>query len=366
MGAHYIKVDGVWVQAKRPYVKRNSVWFPVKETYVKQAGAWVSEWKYDVTPPPPPELTLEITEKSYLFGAVKSRFITVGSRIPGTSNNPEVKLIRVLASASAPPTSPLGGGYLSAKDSTYPSESWSDWHYNKPTANNTLGDHGETNGYDYKEYPVNPPMGSSLPGGKWYYFAAWSQDFDNNWSAGVQSKIWMPKAGVESKDRVVKEANFQAVTAGSVNSTGSGFVSGDLIARDSPRSNGIWFHGLQINNSVGAQGNPTIQSAKIRITRKNDAGQPSATVRLYWHDKAGTDKLPIPLADMNDATVVGTLNKGETKWFDIPSDWWPKFNTQIKGFGIKYGTGATDFIDVSSVASDIRCGEVNLVWEEAL
>jgi hypothetical protein len=350
----YIKVDGAWVATTRPYIKRNNVWTPAKEVYVKRDGAYATTYQYDTTPPNPPELTLEI---------IQNRYIRVGIRIPGGANASSIKMVRVLASKTGFPTTPFGDGYITGNDTNWPKENWSNWWYvPSPEGSN----HGDTSDYDYKKYPLNPTDNTNLPGGQYYYFAAWASDTEDNWSVGTFSRIWMPKEGVKADKVVLKEMRAQANAAGSLNLNGVTFTPGDLVAQDSPRSNGVWYHAAKFTDSVGAQGTPTIKSAQIRISRANDSGQPTAQVNLYWHDKTGTTDLPLHGTQQFDATNIGTLNKGETKWFDIPAAWYPKFNTQIKGFGLRYGTQASDYIVAKGLASDMRCGEVHLVWEEAL
>jgi len=354
----YIKANDSWVAAKRPYVKRSNVWTPAESMWVKRSGVWTMAYEYDVTPSSPPELSLQI---------IDNRYIKVGARLPGTLVDPDLAMIRVLASRTAMPTTQFGSGYIYDATNGYPDEAWSDWYYNGSNPKAKAADHGDnTDEFDYKFYPVNPTDSTNLPGGQWYYFAAWSLDMNGNWSVGTFSRIWMPKNGTPADKIIVKEGNFQANDAGSIGVNGGGYAPGDMVMRDSPRSNGIWIHGPKITDAVGEQGPPTIRSAKIRVTRGNDTGQPTANVRLFWHVYGSADKLPLPDSAMNDITNLGTINKGETKWFDIPASYYPHFNTEIKGFGLVYGIQASDYLVVSGLGTDLRCGEVNVVWEEAL
>jgi hypothetical protein len=164
--------------------------------------------------------------------------------------------------------------------------------------------------YDFKEYPPQASAATNIASGL-YYFSAWSQDFEGNWSSGVNHSINMPKAGVQARNIIIKEANFQPKEAGSTDSGGVNYTVGDVTARDSPRSNGVWFHGNQFSSSIGFQGNPTVKNARIRIARAaSDGGQNVANVRLFHHNQY---EFVSPFTDFDDATIVGTLTRGETK-----------------------------------------------------
>lgn len=352
----YIKVAGDWKSTTRPYLKKNNTWVPAQYLYVKRSGVWEEAYRFDHIPPDPPELTLQI---------VRNRFVRVGVRLPGLAHDPELKQIRVLAARKdGVLTGPLGAGYIQGNDADFPHEDWSNFYYNSGNPNGNYN-HGDSFDYDYKEYPLNPTTNTDLPGGQFYYFAAWSRDFDENWSIGVFNQIWMPKNGVDADAIVVKEANFQVNQSGSLNLDGVAFTPGDLVARDSPRSNGIWYHANKITSSVGYSGKATIRAAQIRITRSGDDIGPSTTnVNLFWHGQQSSADLPF--ADFNGATKVGTLNKGETDWFPIPTAWYPLLSTQIKGFGLRFGTDPNDQMMADGISTHLRSGELHVIWEEAL
>lgn len=353
----YQKIADVWVEVQRPYARRNGVWVPATDVYVKRSGSWVRAYEYDKTPSSPPEISLQI---------ISNRYIKLGIRIPGAAD-PDVKRVRVLASRKEMPTTQFGVGYLYEEDADWKGESWSDWYFNGANPVKSGANHGaDTTDWDYKQYPPNPTDSTNLPGGQWYYFAAWSEDMNGNWSVGTYTKVWMPKEGVKADKVILKEANFQASGAGSAGVNGASYVVGDLVVRESPRSDGFWFHGNKFTASIGEQGAPTVKNAKIRVTRSNDTGQATANVRLFWHGEVSSADLPMNDSLMNNITLLGTINKGETKWFDIPTTYFSHFNTEIKGFGLVYGVQASDYLVVSGLATDMRCGEVNVVWEEAL
>ena len=119
----HIKIDGVWQTVERPYVKRNECLVAASEAWIKRSGAWVRAYEYDVTPPNPPEIILSVVEDFDTVNGrktLKTRYIRVGTRLPGSANDPDARLTRVLTNyAGKPPTTQFGGTYTSAADKDY-------------------------------------------------------------------------------------------------------------------------------------------------------------------------------------------------------------------------------------------------------
>lgn len=352
----WYKIDGAWVDVDKPWIKVAGVQRPAQEVFVKRSGVWTSAFEFDTTPSSPPELSLQI---------IDNRFIKVGTRLPGPTDA-DLKRIRILVSRDAMPSTQFGSGFVAGVDDTFPDEPWSEWYYNNTSPAGAGLSHGVTNEWDYKQYPLNPNSSTNLPGDKFYYFAAWSEDRNGNWSVGNFTKIFMPKNGTPAPHVIVKEARVQADFAGSAALNGASYVEGALTAQESPQSNGFWFYGNQITQIVGEQGTPTIKNARVRVTRTNDGGVATANVNLFWHEARNPGEMPVLNADRHNITLVGTLNKGESDWLDIPNSFFSHFNTEIKGLGLAYGIQASDFIVASDLSVDLRCGEVEIVWEEAL
>jgi hypothetical protein len=219
--------------------------------------------------------------------------------------------------------------------------------------------------------------GFTIAGDKDYYFTGWSLDQNGNWSAPTQVKVHIPKDSVATDNIIVKEARFQPNSSGSWRS--DGFHGGDLIQQQNPRSYGIWFHGNQFTDSIGHQGTPTIRNAQIRITREGadeDNGSASANLYLAWHGYANQAALPNPTApgglNFNEVTKLGQIAKGETKWFDLPNAFYGDLNKNIKGMGlwwkdpVKASAFPNDYSRIVATSQALRCGEVHVVWEEAL
>ena len=358
MTDQYIKIDGTWTKVIKPYIRRGDVWTPVKESWVKQAGAWVKAWSYDTVPCSPPVLTLQLQGGN--------RYIRVGVRLPETSHQTDLRRIRVLVSDTAYPTAWNGSGAITGSTDGGPNEAWSDWWYNNSDPVAPVSNHPDSSVESAKNYPRNPTSTTNLPGNKYYYFTAWSEDVNNNWSVGVQHRIWMPKDGVAQSNVRAKEAYIQPSTFGSNMPAGT-YTEGQAKATGGvPGSDAVFFYGSRFNENIGKEGTPTIANASIRLSRAaTDPGQPQANVKLGWHDMSSSAAMTGRLV-LSEVTNLGTLGKGETKWFPLPDTWFNNFSTQIKGVGIQTSGLASDDIVLNDVITDFRQGEVNVNWTEAL
>jgi hypothetical protein len=365
-----------WVLCKNPYVKRSGVWVRSDEAYVKRSGIWVQSFDYDDVPPDPPELTLNIVDDVATVNGkstLQYRYITVGVRAAAAQDVPDLKLIRVLTTYNgAAPTTPLGGTYISEPDQTWPAEPWSDWKYNQ------WGPHKDTSVMAYKEWPRNASTSSNpIASDKDYFFTAWAQDDHGLWSAATALKVHTPKATTEAANIIVKEATFSPNASGTWRA--DGFHWGQLMQQyNKPYATGLWFYGNQITDSVGRQTSTgeyvTVRQAQIYIQRMNDNGQANANVYLYWTTYGTVPSLPSAGSALvkNETTKLGTLAKGQGKWFTLPASFTNNLNRNIVGMGldlkdpVKAAGFPEDFSVVEATANVARCGELHLVWEEEL
>lgn len=367
MTVHY-KTGGAWTEADQVFFKNQDVWIEALEVHRKIAGSWVKVHEYDSTPPDPPVVSLEIIDTEYTEEKVEKsgRYIKLGIRTPPVAHDEKLKRVRVLTTYNQKaPTTQFGGTYTSASDADWPDEPWSDWHYNGYGSGKS---HPDSSSYNYKQWPRNATQQSNLGEGR-YYFSAWAEDKHGNWSAGTHTYIDLPKKSVDSANVIRKEARIRANSAGSW--AGDAFVSGQLEQRYSnPKSRGYYFYGHEITNVIGDQGTPTIKSAQIYLVRGDDDGKPSANVYLFWHTEPSSSGLSSqPVRSEEDK--IGTIAKGEGKWFTIPASYWPNLESDdIKGFGLDYKDPAKasgfpeDYSVIKSVGEQARSGEIHLVWVE--
>jgi hypothetical protein len=371
--ALYQKINGAWQPVTRVYLKKNGIYRMVSDVYVKDhlSHTWKSSYHYDVIPPNPPEIDLAIVEDWVVIKNQKqlsTRYINVGVRLPGGSNDPDARLTRVLTTyAGAAPTSHEGATFTPTPDKQFSGEPWSEWRYN------TYGPHKDTSVIAWKQWPVNAGAGTKIKGDTVYYFTGWSLDNENNWSVSTPASIKTAKDSIHMDTIVIKEARFQPNSSGSWNS--SGFQTGNLIQANSPRSVGLFMYGNQFKDSIGKQGTPTIRAASILLTRlENDTGPANANLYLFWSAIASTSGLPAAGGSLGktDITKIGTLAKGQSKWFDLPTKFNADLDKLIGSIGLDYkdpvfaAAQTGDFSTIQAVATNLRCGEVHAVWEEAL
>jgi hypothetical protein len=362
----YIKENGTWVSADFAWVKKQGVWRPVNEVWVKKSGSWQRIYEYDVTPPDPPVVTLTLVDNWSQKNELLGRWINVAVRTQGASHDADLRRIRVLTTFNGkPPTTVHGGTFTSAADDNWPNEPWSEWRYN---GFGTGAGHADSSVLSTKQWTRNSTNGDILKDATTFYFTAWSEDLNGNWSGATAAQLTTPKAGVEAENLIVKEARFQANSSGTWK-TGTGFQSGELIQQNRPTCRGLWFHGNQLADTIGTQGAPHIRSAQILVRRQNDAGTATSNVYLFHHNyvnPAAITGTPV----FSEVTKVGTISKGETKWFDIPASFYDDLNTGIRGFGLNYKDPikadglANDYTKVESMNTYVRSGEVHMVWDE--
>lgn len=354
----YYKTGGEWVQADRLYVKQSGVWKSVTDGYRKDSGTWKQFYLFDETPPDAPLITLNL--RTFDTG----RYIDVGVRANGLNNDPNLKMIRVLTTyLGKAPTTQYGATYTTKSDPSYTDEPWSDWHYNRSTG------HPDSSVEVTKRWPRGATKNSTLAGGQTYYFTAWAQDMSGNWSVANAATIFVPKTSAIGS-KFVGEARFSPTNAGKQSS--EGFAAGDLVQQGNPASRGYFFYGNQINQDIGSRGPATITSAQIRVERRNDSGSAQANVYLFWHEYGNPTALP-GSPTRHEPTLLGTIGKGEAKWFDIPQSMWPDMTgTTLKGFGLDNknpvfaAAQADDYSVVTNINEALRCGEVHVTWTEDL
>jgi hypothetical protein len=358
--------DGSWEQVvfRRPYAKYNGVWTACKSYYAKVGGTWVQQWAYDTTPPAPPQLDLILVENLDNQGKVSSRWIRVGVRQSMPSHDPTIPVIRVLTDYNdKAPTTPLGGTYTSTPDQDYPGEPWSDWRFDG-TVYGTAAPHADNSKIVYKQWPLNANTGTLLKGDRNYHFGAWAMDENGNWSAGTQGHIDIPKGGVDEPRTIVKEATFVPNAAGSWKK--NQWEAGNLVQQKSPRSQGLWLYGGQIRDNLTP--NSRITSQQIWIARGSDSGSANANIYLFHHPYGHTYALPAvgSAIETNQDTFIGTLAKGQGKWFTIPDKFRDNFKDgSAKGVGLAWKS--PDRAD--AVAADYSVcywngGSIHMVWEE--
>lgn len=364
----YKKTGGSWVyQDGRPYVRRPGTgWTPIEAAYVKRSGVWTEFYAFDATPPQAPALAMTEEITTYQSGGQTLRGRHIRVTVRPNVVDASVRRIRLLVSPSAQPISQYDtSGYIASPDNSSPLEPWSEVYYNGYNGQERLSSVTVA-----REWTRNPVDATTVPAGK-YFFSAWAEDFSGNWSPGRFSSITL--AGFST---ALPTFNARLTAQGSGTWTGASdggsYVGGDLVQANSPQRRGVFFYGNAIRETLRRASDPEITSAQIFLHRRNDSGQDDANVYLMRHNHQTREGMPT--FDAIGATKVGTIAKGESKWFDIPGSYWNALgNGDVQGFALSNrrpdddpDTSATakDYSVMKAVTETPRSGEVYLTFRD--
>lgn len=358
--AVYKKQGGVWTPAARVYVRDADIHKPSDEVWVKDAGVWKLAHQFDVTPPAQPDLTLTLVETDQ-----NGRYIRVGVSLGGA--DPGLRRIRVLTTYNGKaPTTQYGGNYTSSPEDTSPLEPWSEFYFNG------FGDvFRDPTTLQTKTWPRNATAGSNIATGT-HFFAAWAEDNFGNWSSGAFNSIVVPRrapaGGIAGTGTNAKEHRFNVTNTG-VFSAGQ-FSYGRPTQAKAPVRRGLFFYGGEIADRIGRSGRASIKKAQIRLERRNDGGAARANVYMAHHNFGQPENFAAN-PSWGEVKRLGMINKGESKWFDIPVSWYNALEKDgLKGFILlqkdpdRNEAQANDFSIMNSKNDSIRTGELHVVWTE--
>jgi len=358
----YVKSSGGWIQKTgRPHLKVNGQWMPVKEGHVKQAGVWTEFYNYDVTPPQAPQLELTEVNPQYNYGGALrlGRYINV-TTAPAVVDD-TIKRILVLVSTSYQPSSPFDApSFISIPGAEAPGEPWSELGYNGYLTSRPL------TGVSTKRFTANQADSSVLPGGT-YYVSAWAQDWAGNWSDGTYDSITLTNA-FDVTQTTSHVYNGRATSGGTYQASTNNYSQGDMDWTASPVRNAVWFYGTQFANAIAsAPINATITSMKVYLHRKAvDKGPQASNLYLTAHGfNSGAEIEAAHGFFLLGASHIGTLAKGEGKWFDVPASMYSSIITGGAGLALVARTpGMTSFSQgtLNSVSTAVRQGEIQMTW----
>ena len=188
-----------------------------------------------------------------------------------------------------------------------------------------------------------------------YYCSAWAVDSAGNASDRRRTVIAItPPAAAPPPSPTPIKVTYNAVTSGAWskvrNYWNTGFY-GDMVAQAGVDNHiGGWFYGGKIKAALSSK--TKITKMTIRIGRASSAHGVSgpADVYLVPHklDAVGQGSSPA-LVPAASPVKVGTLGRGESKVFNVPSAWWPHFVTgNYTGLAIHSGS-ATDWTSPSYI-----------------
>jgi len=294
---------------------------PVAKIYQRAAASWTLLYERDVTPPAMP-LSLTAT----LSGST----LTMTAKAPADA---DMASIAFRWSTTGYPTSPTsgGGGSVAAGPSATVSASY-----------------------------ANQTSGTVL------YWAVFAIDTSGNYSTPRLLKYTVPTIA-SAPTTVTKSAYVYATDSASWNDV-SGYwrTDNDYVYQGGDAYHGLWFYSTRISALLAKA--KTIEAFSITITRANTVhGVPGgANVYLTAHT-ATAQPSGSPQANDSNGAYVGTLTRGQTDTFAVPSGYWASFlGGTYKGFGLYAGT--TSYTDPKYLyalgGANAVSGRVYLKWTE--
>ena len=313
-----------WTLAKTAYARTApGPQTPVFRIYKKTGvSTWTVIYERDVTPPPPPQT---------LVGTMSGSTLTMSAKAPIAS---DMKQIVFRHGNTAYPTSITGGD-------------------------------GGTTVTAASGQTVSASYGSQVSG-RILYWAAFAVDTSGNVSAPKLLKYVTPKI-VTTTPVVTKTGYFLPTDSGSWNDVSDYWrTDNNYVYQGGFFWHGMWFYSTRITSALAKA--KSINSMKIQITRVNSVHGISGEAQVYLtaHDLA-TQPSGNPNTHDTAGTLVGGLNRGETKSFTVPSKYYAGFLSHTyKGFGLFWGeTSFTDPKYLYTVgAGSAVSGRVYISWTE--
>lgn len=227
------------------------------------------------------------------------------------------------------------------------------------------GSHPLTEAGDSNIYPdsdlvnrISVPPGSYMPHLTWtwtperyntkYYVSIWAVDTSGNASSRRLAELTIPSPSTPPPT----PPQVHKITYNPVNSASYDHVRkfwntayyGNLAVQGGDgRYQGCWFYDNKIPSALANRN--TIEKFTIRIQRAPSAHGVSGAANIYLaphmsSNHSGGRNGQAPRVGRSPVQV-GTLNRGQAKVFNVPTEWWPEFlDGTLKGFSI-YVTSAT-------------------------
>lgn len=209
----------------------------------------------------------------------------------------------------------------------------------------------QADGQSFSDFTLNPGevktkvTGASEIAGSTEYVTFWVQDSSYNWSQRAIASVKIPTPVATTPAVVNKTATYSPIDSGSWNDQSDYWrTDNNYVYQGGLMWVGNWFYGTQISSALAHA--KTITKMTIKITRANTVhGVPGAAQVWLTAHKLATQPSGNPAAYDSTAINVGSLGRGQSLTFNVPSAWWPYFlNGTYKGFGLYAGT--TSFTDV--------------------
>jgi hypothetical protein len=211
---------------------------------------------------------------------------------------------------------------------------------------------------------VSRSYGSQVSGRKWYW-SAWTKDSAGNFSTAKLGSYTVP-AIVTTPTTVKKTGYFYPTDGGSWNGQSNYWrTDNSYVYQGGYDWYGAWFYGTRISGALARA--KTVTKMQIAITRVNSvhgvSGEASVYLSPHW---MASQPSGAPDALHHTGIYVGTLGRGETGTFTVPSAWYANFATRkYTGFGLYVGsTSFTDNRYLYAHPTGSHYGRVYIEWTE--
>lgn len=178
-----------------------------------------------------------------------------------------------------------------------------------------------------------------------YYISVWAVDDSLNASESLRAVVKIPPPSAPPPPQVppLAQITYNAVTSGQWTRTRQAWnpnYYGDLVVQAGLEDYvGGWFYAGKIKTALANKA--AVKKMTIRIQRANSSHGVSGAANIYLIPHklttVGSGKTPA-LVPAATRVLVGTLGRGQTKTFNVPSAWWPHFKSgNYTGLGLWAG-----------------------------
>lgn len=335
--------SGTWVSGAKQSTRSSTGWKYASAIYEKTGtSTWTRRWLRDVTAPAPPTATLTTD------AVAKTGKITL--KMP---SDPDVALFVLKGGHTTYPKTPSLTN-LPADEYVY---LWND----------------AINGQVWSTMKVSPGQTvernlKNYVSGRTYYYACWVQDTSGNWSAPRTFSVKFPQPPAPPPPPAPVTKTY------TTNCTGSGSwvtnwpywrSDNNYVYQAGNDSYGAWFYSGRLESAL--KNAKTIKKITIRVTRVNSAHGISGAANVYLSaHRYQTRPSGKPSFVHSPGVYVGTLSRGQTKTFTVPSSWYASIKSgAYDGFGLRYGSSSfTSANYLYCYGSGTTSGQVYMEWTQ--
>lgn len=221
-----------------------------------------------------------------------------------------------------------------------------------------------------KTYTRSIPVANTKAGTQ-YFVSAWAQDSGFNWSSAANYLYTIATKAVVTPvppGPVTRSGTVTTTDSASWNDVSNYWrTDNNYVYEGGYYWHGFWFYSTKIDALTKKA--KRITNMTVTITRANTAhgvtGQ--ADIYLTAHTLA-TQPVSNPNTTDTPGIKVGTLGRGQTKTFTVPSAWWPLFlSGHYKGLGMfNTQTSFTDVRYAYCYGAGTTSGRIGITWEEGV